>query len=123
MHKLIKEAYQIKTKVAQMQSRLKEINLQVAEQAEYKEGSKTGHIYTPDFEVTVSLRENVKWNQERLSEISRHIPEFNKLVKTEIKPDVRKIKKLENNHQKAFDWCKEVKPAAPSVTYSLVEAA
>ncbi len=120
MDELIKRGYQIKQMLNELNFELQSINLQIADAATYKPGSKTGHLSTPEINVKVTKRENVKWDQERLSEIKAHFLEFDSFVKTEIKPDQRKLKKADSKMMKAFEWCRTVKPGAPSVSYELI---
>ena len=121
MQNLIQQGYQIKNQIAQLTEQLHAINKQIADLAEYKNGSKTGHIITPDFKVVVTQRENVKWDTEKLMSIKNFFGDrFDSLVKVEYKPDVKKIKKEGGEVARAFNWAKEVTQGTPSVTYELI---
>jgi len=118
---LVKQGYQLKNQINALTAQLREINEALANVARYRDDSNTGEIITPEITVKVTKRENVKWDQAKLYEVSQHISTFNDFVKYEIKPDVRAIKKAEGDVAKAFDWCKTVTPGAPTVKYELVE--
>jgi len=118
---LIQEGFRVKMQISALTDRLHGIHRQIAELALYRDGSKNGYIHTPDFKVTVSQRDNVKWNSERLMSIKNHFGDvFDSFVKYEIKPDIRKIKAAGGEIEKAFSWAKEITPAQPQVTYEMV---
>lgn len=122
LKKLFERGYSLKKTIDEMTAELKNINLRIADEAEYKPGSKTGHILTPDIQVIVSRRENVKWNPEKLQSIKSHFSDrFDELVKFEIKPDARKIKQAGGEIERAFNWAKEITPAQPTVSYELIK--
>jgi hypothetical protein len=121
INQLIQKGFSLKQKIDNMTAELREINKQIADAAEYKEGSRTGHILTSDFAVKVSLRENVKWDTKKLMEIKNYFADkFDAVVKYEIKPDVKKINKEGGEIEKAFNWAKEVTAGQPSVSYELI---
>ena len=122
MQKLIERGYQIKQQLEVLKTELTQINVEVAKNAQFQNGKKTGHITTGTINAKVVLRETIKWDQEKLSKISEHFDNFSQFIKTEIKPVMAAINKAPSKDlQKAFAWCKEVKPATPAVTYELIE--
>lgn len=121
MQKLIQQGYQLKNQIAQLTEQLHAINKHIADAAEYKNGSKTGHIITPDFKVTVINRENIKWDTDKLMSVKNFFNDkFDSFVKYEIKPDLRKIKKEGGEIEKAFNWAKEITLSKPTVSYELI---
>lgn len=121
---LIKEGAQLKGYIDQATAKLREINAQLAEAAEFKEGSKTGYVFGAGMKVKVSLRDNVKWDQDRIAQIISHIPNAKECFKTEYKPDNKKLDAAiarSEELEKAVDWARTVTPGAPSVTYEIVE--
>lgn len=121
INKLIQQGYQLKMQITALNEQLHAINKQVAEQAIYRNDSKTGHINTPDIKVTVSQRENVKWDNEKLMSIKNYFGDkFDSFVKVEYKPDIRKIKASGGEIEKAFLWAKESTAGQPQVTYEMI---
>ena len=122
MQELIQHGYMLKTQIADLSAQLKDINQKIADATEFKNGSKTGHISTPDINVKVVKRENVRWDQKKLLEIKEHFPTFNMYFKPEYKPVARALKQSnEPELLKAVDWCKSVSEGAPTVTYELIK--
>lgn len=65
--KLLREGITLKWEIDARQQKLREINKQIAEQAEYKPGSSTGHIAAGNIMAKVTRRQNVKWDQDALA--------------------------------------------------------
>jgi hypothetical protein len=121
---LIKEGAELKSYIDQATAKLREINSALAEAAEYSDGSRTGHIYGAGYKVKVALRDNVKWDQERINQILQLIPSAAGCFKTEYKPDNKKLDAAiarSEELEKAVGWARTVTPGAPTVTYELVE--
>ncbi len=120
------EGATLKRKVADMKKRLQEINNEMSLAAEFKEGSKTGHLEAGGYEVKVSLRDNVRWDQGRLIVVNDAFKCFGDAFKTEFKPDSAKKLELamakDSEFAKAVNWARSVKPGAPSVTYESITA-
>jgi hypothetical protein len=122
INQLIQKGFSLKQKIDNMTAELRAINKQIADAAEYKNGSKTGHIMTADIAVKIVRRENVKWQQDRLETVKSHFKDqFDTLVKYEIKPDMKKISKAGGDIARAFEWAKEIAEASPSVSYELIQ--
>jgi hypothetical protein len=125
MEALIKEGAQLKAQIDRLSARLREINDNLAQRAEFKDGKKTAHLFAPGIEATVHLRENVKWDQARLLEVKKHFAWFDTVFKAEYKPTSSKeltvamAKSAE--FEKAVEWARTVTPAAPGVTYETIE--
>jgi hypothetical protein len=72
---------------------LKEIKAKLAKAAEYKPGSKTGHIFGDNYSATVQLKEYVKWDQTALDTLRQTMgdEEFFKVFKWEFEPQSKKV--------------------------------
>ena len=64
---LLRDGRTLKQEIDARQQKLREINKQIAEQAEFKPGSSTGHIAAGNILAKVTRRQNVKWNQDALA--------------------------------------------------------
>ena len=64
---LLREGFSLKMEIETRQQKLREINKQIAEQAEFKPGSSTGHIAAGNILAKVTRRQNVKWDQDALA--------------------------------------------------------
>ena len=64
---LLREGFSLKMEIETRQQKLREINKQIAEQAEFKPGSSTGHIAAGNIMAKVTRRQNVKWDQDALA--------------------------------------------------------
>lgn len=117
---------ELKLQMKAMDDELKVINAELAKAAQFKNGSKTGHLFESGIKVTVSLRENVKWMQDRLVTVKDLLPDqFYKAFIYKYEPASSKELKaaMDENAEfaKAVEWAKEVKPGAPTVTYERLE--
>lgn len=63
---LVREYARVKHEADALTERAREIARTLAELAEYKEGSKTGHILTSAYKVTTTIKEGVTWDQDAL---------------------------------------------------------
>lgn len=105
MTDLLYEGYTLKQEIDQKTARLREINKALADQAEYK--GKTGHILNGKIKAKISLRENVKWDQEKLEEAKRFLPIFPIVFKAEYKPKSTKALETamhDENFKNAIEW-------------------
>jgi hypothetical protein len=121
---LIAEGATLKTYIETATAKLREINQQIATVAEYKDGSKTGHLVGGGYTVKVSLRDNVKWDQNKIAQVITLIPAAKECFKTEYKPDSKKLDAAiarSEDLEKAINWARTVTPGAPSVTYEKIE--
>lgn len=64
---LLREGFSLKMEIEARQQRLREINKDIAERAEFKPGSSTGHIAAGNILAKVTRRQNVKWDQDALA--------------------------------------------------------
>ena len=64
---LLMEGFTLKQEIDARQQKLRDINKQLAEQAEFKPGSSTGHIAAGNIMAKVTKRQNVKWDQDALA--------------------------------------------------------
>ena len=124
IEELIKEGATIKAYIEKATEKLRKINQEIAQQAEFKDGSKTGHLVGGGFTVTLSLRENVKWDQAKIQQIISLIPTAAGCFKTEYKPDNKKLDAAISRSEeleKAVSWARTVTPGAPTVTYEPIQ--
>jgi restriction endonuclease S subunit len=121
---LIKEGAQLKAFIATSTERLRTINERLATAAEYKDGSKTGHLFGAGYQVKISLRDNVKWDQAKIAQLIAHLPNAKECFKTEYKPDNKKLDAAiarSEELEQAVNWARTVSPGAPTVTYEMVD--
>lgn len=120
---MVEKGFQLKMQISHLTEQLHETHKQIADKAEYRDGSKTGHIYTAEMKVTVTQRENVSWDQAKLSQVKQHFGTlFDNYVKIELKPDQKKIKASGIPElEQAFSWAKKISVGAPAVSYELIE--
>ena len=67
INETIMAALRLKSEIDAKKAELAKLNTQLAAMAQYKEGSQTGHIYTNAYHVKVSKRQNVRWDQKKLT--------------------------------------------------------
>ena len=124
---LVDRAAQIKEQSADAAEELRRINLILAERATYKPGSKTGHVTGRHFAAKVSLRENVKWNQEQLNDIRRAMgdAEFFRVFKWTFEPISSKLLAgaLEfGQYAELIAAARTVTKGAPQVSFERLES-
>ena len=125
---LIDRAGALDAEVKRKTEELRTMKARVAELAEYKEGSKTGHAFGGRFKITVSLRENVKWDQDALNKLRDKMgdEEFFKVFEWAFEP---KSKKLLDGAIEFGRFGEAIKgtftttPGAPQVTFKPIEVA
>lgn len=71
MKELMEEYLAIKTQIDALKIRQDDIAARLAAMAEYKDGSKTAHLYAGNLHFTVAKKENATWDQ-ALLEAARH---------------------------------------------------
>lgn len=127
VQKLAQEGAQLRAEIDQKTTRLRDINKTLAENAEFKNGGKTGQIITQHVKVKVQLKETVKWDQDKLSQFKSAVGDssFFQIFKPEYKPISKKV--LDANLElgefaDGIKWAMTVTEASPSVTYELLEA-
>lgn len=122
---LVIRGSELKIQMQAMTEELRGINLELSKAAEYRNGSKTGHLLESGIKVTVQLKENVKWNQERLAQVKALLPDvFNDNFVYEFKPSSSKALEaaMKENAEfaQAVAWSRTVSPGAPQVVYEKI---
>lgn len=117
---------ELKIQMKAMEEELRAINHELARIATFKPGSKTGTLLESGIKVTVSLRENVKYLQDRLLQVRELLPEeFSRSFVYEFKPEssrtLESVMKENEQFAKAVSWARQVKEGAPYVTYERIE--
>lgn len=64
---LLREGITLKWEIEARQKKLREINKKIAECAEFKPGSSTGHVSADGIMAKVTKRQDVKWDQDALA--------------------------------------------------------
>ena len=123
---LVVRGAELKLQMKAMEEELKVINATLAKLAEFKNGAKTGHLLESGIKVTIQKRDNVKWFQDRLSQVKDLLPEeFNRSFVYEYKPEssrtLEAVMKENEQFAKAVSWAREIKEGAPYVTYERIE--
>jgi hypothetical protein len=123
---LIDRAGALDVEVKRKTEELRSMKARLAELAEYKEGSKTGHAFGGRFKITVSLRENVKWDQEALNRLRDAMgdEEFFKVFEWAFEPRSKKL--LDGAIEfgrfgEAIKGTFTTAPGAPQVTFKPIE--
>lgn len=120
---LIDRAVQLKHSIEAQTTELRSINKQLAELAEYKEGSKTGYLVGAGYKVKVQKKLNTTWDQKRLEMVRAHVgPDiFETICKTEYRPMSTALQSLQGAHAAAFSWAMSVKAGAPQISFETIE--
>jgi len=66
---LVDQAATLKATITDLTERLRRVNLTLAERADYKPGSKTGHLAGRHFVAKVQRKDYVKWDQDLLHDV------------------------------------------------------
>jgi len=122
MDQLLEEAYSLKREIDAKTTRLREINRQIAEQVEF-DGKKSCWITGQHVKAKITLRDNVKWDQQRLVKVRDQFQHFTDAFKAEYKPISSKaleVACVNPDFAKAIEWARTITSGAPSVTYELV---
>ncbi len=124
---LVDLAASIKESIAEMTEDLRRINQVLAEKAAFKPGSKTGHLAGRHFAAKVSLRENVKWDQDVLANVRQAMgdAEFFRVFKWEFKPASEKVLAgaLEfGQHGHLIAAARTITEGAPQVSFEKLES-
>lgn len=108
MEKLMQEYLSIKTQIEALKIRQDDIAAELTAKAEYKDGSKTAHLYAGDLHFTVAKRENVTWDQALLDSARQQVGNeaFFKIFKPEFKPVSKAV--LDNALESDHDLLKPV---------------
>ena len=121
LEEMIKHGAELKASITDQTRQLREINLGLEKALEFN-GKKSTSVTAAGFNVKVAKRDNVKWNQKRLTEIREHFSDtFNESFRTEFKPIAKALANADPEFTKAIDWCRTIKAGAPTVTYESLE--
>jgi hypothetical protein len=119
--KAIKEYLELKEKIDALKARQDELVEELHKAATFPEGKKTGHIFDRQYKVTVSLRDNVTWDQKKLEEARGKIgnERFFNIFKAEFKPaykaDLYAAILVDPAIRKVIAPAMTVKPGKPSI--------
>ena len=123
---LVDRAGALHDEISAKDKELKELKLRLAELADYKEGSKTGHVFCDKFHATVALKENVKWDQKALEALRIKMGDANffKVFRWIFEPQSKKVLdgaidfgEFGSEIKKAFT----TSPGSPQVTFKPME--
>jgi len=123
---LVDKAAALKEEIAAATNELKEINLVLAEKAEFKPGSKTGHLTGRHYQAKIQLKEYTKWDQELLEKARKKMgdTEFFKVFRWTFEPKSAKTLAgaLEfGSHAKIIESARTVTDGAPYITFEMME--
>jgi hypothetical protein len=122
---LVREGAETKAEMDNLQAKLRLINKQLADLAPFEGDKKTATIEAGGYTVKVQVKENVRWDQEKLNRARTTLGDdmFFKVFRWEYKPVSKKD--LDGYLEYAGDEYKQpildamsTKPGAPSVTYT-----
>ena len=125
MEGMIREAAALDTEIRTKSRRLRELKSRLADSAHFQPGSRTGYITGGGFRVKIQLRDQIKWDQDRLRHLKARMPDFSKLFKTEYKPVNKKV--IDGYlsfgpHASVVKWAISQAPTHPQVSFiSLAE--
>jgi hypothetical protein len=119
-------AGQLHEEIRRKTEELSELKAELAREAVYKEGCRTGHLAGNVFAVTVQLRETVKWDQKALESLRGEMGDgdFFKVFRWTFEPDSKKALDAALEYS---PWARKIRdafkasPAAPSVTFKRME--
>lgn len=125
---LIREGAGLKNEIDSKTKRLREINKQLAELAEYKAGSKTGSLVGAGYKVKVQLKETISWDQDKLDDTRQCLGDevFFKVFKWKFEPQSKKdldgfLEYADEKYRSPILGAMTVKPAQPQVKYERLE--
>lgn len=124
---LVDQAAELKEIIAGHTEDLRLINQALAEKAEFKAGSKTGHIAGRHYAAKVQLKEYVKWDQAALAEARRQMgdAEFFKIFKWTFEPQSAKALSgaLEfGRHGALIEAARTISPGSPCIIFEKMES-
>ena len=124
---LVDQAAELKEEISVKTERLRNLNVEIAGQAEFAEGSKTGHAFGCHYSAKVALKENVKWDQVKLEALRAKIgdEDFFKIFKWTFEP--KSAKTLAGavefgGHSREIEAARTVTAGTPYVTYERLES-
>lgn len=123
---LVVRGSELKLQIQNMTKLLHDINTELVKVAEFKNGSKSGHLFEAGIKVTVQVKENIKYLQDRLMQLKDLVPEaFNEAFVYEYKPASSKAllaaMKENADFAKGVEWSRQITPGAPYVTYEKID--
>jgi hypothetical protein len=123
---LVDYAAKLHEEISAKDKELKEIKKKLAEKAEFKEGSKTGHVFGVRWHATVALKEAIKWDQDALRALRLAIgdEDFFKIFKFIYEPVSKKA--LDGAidfglHGEDIKKAFTITPGSPQVTFKPME--
>ncbi|MDA8306719.1 MAG: hypothetical protein M0Z81_07825 [Deltaproteobacteria bacterium] len=124
LESLIREGAELKREIEAKTTRLRSINLLLAENAPFKSGQKTACLIGGGYKVRIRLHENLTWDQEKIAAFRKYLPaeKFFELFKMIYEPTSKKaiegfIAHADKDLSDGLKWCMSVKPGAPQLTY------
>lgn len=127
LESLVDQAADLKETIAGLTERLRRINLTLAEKADYKAGSRTGHLAGRYYAAKVQLKEYVKWDQKLLADARRAMGDaaFFQVFKWTFEPQSAKTLAgaLEyGQHGPIIEAARTVSEGDPYVTFEKLES-
>lgn len=124
---LILEMVNLKTNMDREKKRLEEIHDALASETAFPEGKSTGHLLGAGYDVTVQLKQNVKWDQKALNACRAAMGDekFFSLFSWKYEPaDARKLSGFlafdSSPHRLMVEKARIVSAGKPSVTFKPV---
>ena len=121
---LIREGAELRNEIESKTTRLRQINLRLAELARFKSGQKTAYLVGAGYKVQIRLHENITWDQEKILKFREYLPEekFAELFKVVYEPTSKKaidgfVAHADKDLSDGLKWCMSIKPGAPQVIY------
>ncbi|MFP4475029.1 MAG: hypothetical protein ACLFOY_05680 [Desulfatibacillaceae bacterium] len=117
---LIREGARLKEEIDQRTRLLRAVNRRLADSCDFTRANST-RLEGGGWEVRISQRENVRWDQERLRLIRGYYDFFDNVFRCEYKPagsrELAAAMSVDPTFGEAVEWARTVRPGAPSVTY------
>ena len=116
----------LKQQQKDIENQIEELVPVIAGAAEFKLGSKTGHLVAAGIKMTVTKRENEKWNQAELAKVKAWTGDekFFKFFKAEYKPQsAAHTKAMAEDEQMALviAKCRTVTPGSTGLSWEPLE--
>jgi len=125
---LIREGAELKETILQDESRLREINLRLAEMATFSEGKKTATVLGAGLKAKVQLKSYVKFDQEKvaIARLEMGDFDFSRVFTWTFKPRSQRdldgfLAHGQAEHVKLVRDAMTITPGAPAVTYERIE--
>jgi len=124
MNKLLQEAFLLKQEINSRTARLREINLELARTAPFPASKRSTELIAGTIKARIQLRQNIRWDQEKLAKVKTCFNHFPDVFKTEYKPKSQKtldIAMVNPDFARAVEWARTVTDGAPSVQYERID--